>query len=122
MSRNFSHLLSAAVFVVGLGLAAPTMAGYSFSGGEICNGYDEARGYLTHIAATTTYKEKQGFYLQLRTLGGADIGGHVYWRNTQDWAYNHMIRMAILAHALQAEVRLCYETDAIYALELSIPQ
>ncbi len=120
MSRTFFRSLASTGAVVASLVAPPALAEYpGFGSSYICNGYPEASGEITRVAATTTYDSTQGVYLQLRAIDGRYHGGVIYPRGTQDWAYNHMVRMAMLAQAMQLTVRICFSGSEVYAIEMS---
>lgn len=111
---------SACAFLWLLVMCSDAYAEYpGFSSGSICNGYPESVGRITKVAATTAYKSTQGVYVNLLTdIGGQNVGGVIYWRSTQEWAYNHMVRMAMFLQAVGAKAKVCHHGDYIYAIEM----
>ncbi|REE88778.1 hypothetical protein [Cupriavidus plantarum] len=116
LTRRLFCILPLAVSVL---VSSPASASYNFRSGAICNGYTEVEGRILQVIATTTYSGTQGVYLKYRYESSHSASyGRVYPRSSQDWAYNHMVRMAMFLQAVGGRAKLCVNRDDIYAIAM----
>lgn len=85
---------------------------------KICNGYPTAEGIITRVNSTTTYDSYESTYIKLKVSEQTYVGGKLYYRKPVAAAYDAMVDTSLLALATGYRVKLCYQGDTVYAVEL----
>lgn len=106
-------LLAALLFVPTCYAKYPDM-----SDSNICNGYPTAEGIITRINSTTTYNGYESTYINLKVSDQTYVGGKLFYRKPVSAAYDTMVDTSLLALATGYKVKLCYQGDTVYAVEL----
>lgn len=95
-----------------------------FNSSSICNGYPEAIGIVSKVTSAQTYDSTYGVYIEMEgKIKDTDteikkFGGRIYPRTRTDYAYQHMISLALISQVSKMKVKMCYNNNDVYALEL----
>jgi len=82
------------------------------------SGYWEDVGTITRVTAGAWYHGNQAMFVEVTLEGGRRVGGQVATRQYGNYAYDHLIRMAMFLQATGGRARVCWSKGYVYALEM----
>lgn len=113
------NYLYVSVFLCTISMGVPSYAQYpGFDSGVICNGYNNVVGVVDLLTASQTYGSTSGMYVRVKDKQGRNYGGVFYYRKNTDAAYKQMTTLALTSLVTKLKVRMCYNGNDVYALEL----
>ncbi|QET05588.1 MULTISPECIES: hypothetical protein [Cupriavidus] len=82
------------------------------------SGYWEDVGVITRVTAGGWYHSDQAMFVELTVEGGRRVGGQVATRAYGNYAYDHLVRMAMFLQATGSRARVCWLNGYVYAIEM----